>query len=641
MLDPIRRLLTEAGKAKQTRAFWQTVTEILSEYAGGARVELTYKGLSESGTLDAGAAGTDGETFLTDYHDAEGRHVSARFEGLPAGFPGEVLRSTIEIATHLAVMVARRSGLERERRLGTFLVELSRWLLAAPERELLLRYTLQSVTSLVDAQGAYIALRTAGADALRVAATVGQCAEFDALEIPIGASVTGRVVRTGEALLTDNVLDEPEAQRVLSPSGAARAAMIAPLRTSSGVAGAVGVVRYVRPGGEEPPPFQLVELQYLTAVAAYIAGGLELSEAVSGARAAAERAHAMVDGSPLPMVLVSRAGRVLQLNQAGCRLFGIPSEAQALDTHLEALGLSPSEISLHLVLTRARDGAPWHGRVLVTRPSGDRRLCDCTVTGLSGAGPDSLLVALYDRTDELRAQRDLIAREKLATVGEIASGVAHEVNNPLAAIRMEAELLGRASKDPETSTTAATITREVDRAARIVRSLLRLARRADTAPTRVQINDLVHDVAEIRQRVLRAESVEFRTELDQAAPPVLGLGQELQQVVINLVTNAEYAVRGRKPAIVQLTTQAREGWVRIVVQDSGPGIPREIRARIFDPFFTTKGPDEGTGLGLAICQRVVTDVGGKIWLEESQLGGAKFIVELPAAPEGVETSVIG
>src|SRR5438132_775181 len=394
MLDPIRRLLAEAGKAKQTRAFWQTVTDILSEYAGGARVELTYKGLSESGTLDAGAAGTDGETFLTDYHDAEGRHVSARFEGLPAGFPGEVLRSTIEIATHLAVMVARRSGLERERRLGTFLVELSRWLLAAPERELLLRYTLQSVTSLVDAQGAYVALRGVTPDTLRVASTVGQCVELDGAEIAVDASATGRVIRTGEPFLTDNIL-----------------------------------------------------------------------------------------------------------NEAACRLFGIPSEAQALGVHLEALGLSPSEISLHLVLARPRDGSPWHGRVLVTQPSGDRRICDCTITGVSGVGPDSLLVALYDRTDELRAQRELIAREKLATVGEIASGVAHEVNNPLAAIRMEAELLGRASKDPDTSTTAATITREVDRAARIVRSLLRLARRADTTPTRVQMNDLVHDVAEIRQRV--------------------------------------------------------------------------------------------------------------------------------------------
>jgi PAS domain S-box-containing protein len=640
MIDPIRRLLTAAGRAKQTRAFWQTAIEILSEWTG-ARVELRYKGLNEAGSVQTGAPGPDGEPFLTDYHDAEGRHVSARFEGLPAGFPSDALRLTIEVATHLAVMVARRSGLERERRLGTFLVELSRWLLAAPERELLLRYTLQSVTSLVEAHGAYVAERTSGADMLRVVATVGQCVELDGLEVAIDASATGRVVRTGEAFLTDNIQAEADAQPGLLLSEAARAAMIAPLRTSAGVVGAVAVVRYLRPGAEAPPPFALVELQYLTAVAAYIASGLELSEAVSGARAAAERAHAMVDGSPLPMALVDRGGRLLQLNQAGCRLFGIGAEAQALGTHLEALGLSPSEVSLHLVLARVRDGAPWHGRVLVTQPSGDRRLCDCTVTGLSGAGADSLLVALYDRTEELRAQRELIAREKLATVGEIASGVAHEVNNPLAAIRMEAELLGRASKDPETSTTAATITREVDRAARIVRSLLRLARRADTTPTRVQINDLVHDVAEIRQRVLRAESVEFRTGLDQSAPAVLGLGQELQQVVINLVTNAEYVVRGRRPAIVRLTTQAREGWVRLTVEDSGPGVPREIRGRIFDPFFTTKSPDEGTGLGLAICQRVVTEVGGKIWIEDSELGGAKFVVEMPAAPEQVVATTVG
>ena len=80
---------------------------------------------------------------------------------------------------------------------------------------------------------------------------------------------------------------------------------------------------------------------------------------------------------------------------------------------------------------------------------------------------------------------------------------------------------------------------------------------------------------------------------------------------------------------------------RLTVDDSGPGVPREIRGRIFDPFFTTKGPDEGTGLGLAICQRVVTEVGGKIWIEDSELGGARFVVELPAAPENVETRHIG
>ena len=129
--------------------------------------------------------------------------------------------------------------------------------------------------------------------------------------------------------------------------------------------------------------------------------------------------------------------------------------------------------------------------------------------------------------------------------------------------------------------------------------------------------------------------------MDGAAPAILGLGQELQQVVINLVTNAEHAIRGRQPAIIQMSTQAREGWVRLVVEDSGPGVPRDIRHRIFDPFFTTKGPDEGTGLGLAICQRVVNEVGGKLWLEDSALGGARFVVELPAAPEPFQETAVG
>ena len=352
-------------------------------------------------------------------------------------------------------------------------------------------------------------------------------------------------------------------------------------------------------------------------------------------------AHAILNGTPFPLALVDRDGHVERINEAACRLFGIAAEAKGLGKSLEGLGLSPSGMPLHVVVARALQGEPWHGRVLVTRGDGDRRICDCTVTGLSGVDSTDLLVALFDRTDELRAARELVAREKLATVGEIASGVAHEVNNPLAAIRMEAELLAGASGNPEVTAAAAGITREVDRAAHIVRSLLRLTRRTDAVPTRVQVNDVVRDIAEIRDRVLRSENVELRTDLDAAAPAVLGLGQDLQQVVINLVTNAEHAVRGRRPAIVHLMTQAREGWVQIVVEDSGPGVPPDVRHRIFDPFFTTKAPDEGTGLGLAICQRVVSEAGGKIWLEDSSLGGARFVVELPAAPESFESTTIG
>ena len=643
MSDPIATLLDAAERAESVPAFWQAVAQTLEgELRAPARV--AFRGLNDSGEVTAGAYTTG--TASVAITDAEGRRVEV-FIGRPLSEPDvQRVHNTLVSANHLAVMVGKRISLERERRLGTFIVELSRWLFAAPETELLLRYTMQGVTSLIDGQGGYVALRdTFGAapDTLTVVTAIGMAQDFEGHVLPMDKSTTGRVVRTGEAVMTTDASTEPDSSEAdWTNAERVRSALIAPLHTSSGVIGAIGVIRFRGSAEREPSPFTLTDLHYFTAVAAQIAGGLELSQAVAAARAAANRAGAMVNASPLPLALVDPYGRVQQLNEAGRAVFGLASDASAVGKHLDGLGLSTSELPLHAILAGRKDGEPWNGRVVVTQPAGDRRLCDCTITNLTGLGSPHLLVALYDRTDELRTQREMIAREKLATVGEIAGGVAHEVNNPLAAIRMEAELLGRGSSDPEVGAAASTIVREVDRAARIVRSLLRLARRADSTPVRVNINELIRDVAEIRQRVLRTENIEVVTALEGGSPIVLGLGQELQQVVINLVTNAEYAARSgtRNPAMVRVTSQERGGWVRVTVDDSGPGVPPAVRHRIFDPFFTTKGPDEGSGLGLSICQRVVAEVGGKIWLEESDLGGARFVVELPAAPERVDTGTV-
>jgi PAS domain S-box-containing protein len=642
MRDALQALLREATDAKRSADFWQAAANILSAWAGGARLSINYKGLNDTGSVTAGNDDRTGRSLTAHWHDPDGRKVETTLAGAPAALPVSELETAIEFASRLAVLVGRRAALERERRLGTFVVELSRWLLAAPETQLLLRYTLQSLMQLVDAQGAFVALRHADGDTVRISPALGDALPIESLILGLETSVTGRVIRTGEPIMTQDLRAEADANPVASAlMDKARAALLVPLRTSQGTVGAVGLLRSQTPAGQAPAPFSLQDLQYVSAVAAHIAGGIELSEAVAATRAAADRAGAMVDGSPLPMALVDGGGTIRQLNEAAIRIFGVRDKTAAIGHHLEKLGLSPAGLTVRLMLSGRQQGQPWHGRVLVTQESGDRRICDCTVTDLRGLGSQDLLVALYDRTDELRAQRELIAREKLATVGEIASGVAHEVNNPLAAIRMEAELLGRSTRDTEASTAAATIVREVDRAARIVRSLLRLARRADNTPVRIQLNDLVRDVAEIRQRVLRADNIEVRTRMDHAAEAVLGLGQELQQVVINLMTNAEHAVRGRPNAVIELATEARgTDWVRLTVEDSGPGVPPEVRGRIFDPFFTTKNPDEGSGLGLSICQRVVAEVGGRIWLDVSgTLGGARFIVELPAAP--LRDGVIG
>src|SRR5881396_2325046 len=636
MRDALQALLREASDAKRSADFWRAAAGVVSQWAGGARLTIAYKGLNETGTVAAGADDRSGRSLTAIWRDPDGRQVDATLAGAPPSLPASELEAAIEFACRLAVMVGRRAALERERRLGSFVVELARWLLAAPETQLLLRYTLQSLMELVEAQGAFVALKQPDGENLRISPALGEATPVDGLILGLDASATGRVVRTGEPIMTADLRSESDASPIVRAlAEGVRAALIAPLRISQGTVGAVGLLRYQAAGAPPTPPFSLHDLHYVSAVAAHIAGGIALSEAVAATRAAADRAHAMVDASPLPMALVDTAGTVRQLNGAAMQVFGLETKEAAVGKHLEKLGLSPSGITVRLMLAGRGEGQPWHGRVLVTRGTGEgeRRICDCTVTDLRGLGSQDLLVALYDRTDELRAQRELIAREKLATVGEIASGVAHEVNNPLAAIRMEAELLGRSTKDEEASTAAAAIVREVDRAARIVRSLLRLARRADITPVRIQLNELVRDVAEIRQRVLRADSIEVRTRMDQAAEAVLGLGQELQQVVINLMTNAEHAVHGRPNAVIELATEARNDWVRLTVEDSGPGVPAEVRSRIFDPFFTTKSPDEGSGLGLSICQRVVAEVGGRIWLEDSEaLGGARFVVELPAAP---------
>ncbi|HYR31070.1 MAG TPA: GAF domain-containing protein, partial [Gemmatimonadales bacterium] len=246
---PIAELLAKVGDAATPREYWERVAEILSSRAGGASIHLRYNGLNDSGEVTAGGAARAGDVETLTVTDAEGRRVELAMTGAPMGLPLPELRAELEVANQLAVLVGRRTALERERRLGTFLVELSRWLLAAPETELLLRYTLMSLTKLVEAQGAYVALRE-GDEPLRVATAVGRAQDLQNVTFPVEASTTGRVTRTGQPLVTEDITAEPDSHPgAIALAADARAAMIAPLQTSHGVIGAVAVIRYLETDG--------------------------------------------------------------------------------------------------------------------------------------------------------------------------------------------------------------------------------------------------------------------------------------------------------------------------------------------------------------------------------------------------------
>src|SRR5213594_5245140 len=269
MREALQALLRQASDAKRSADFWRGAATILSDWAGGARLAIRYQGINESGTVAAGADDRSGRSITAEWRDPEGRRVEATLAGAPPALPISELEAAIEFCSRLAVMVGRRAALERERRLGSFVVELARWLLAAPETQLLLRYTLQSLMELVDAQGAFVALKQPDGENLRISPALGGASQLEGLIVGLESSATGRVVRTGEALMSADLRAEQDASPIATRlAEGVRAALIAPLRLSHGPVGAVGLVRIQAADAPATPPFSLHELQYVSAVAA-------------------------------------------------------------------------------------------------------------------------------------------------------------------------------------------------------------------------------------------------------------------------------------------------------------------------------------------------------------------------------------
>ncbi len=220
---------------------------------------------------------------------------------------------------------------------------------------------------------------------------------------------------------------------------------------------------------------------------------------------------------------------------------------------------------------------------------------------------------------------------KLAAAGELLAGVTHELNNPLAAVLSLAELLAeRGDLEGEVRDDLQEIRREAQRAAHIVRQLLAFVRRHDPLHLPVEVNPLVRDTIGLRRGALRLAGIEVNLELGNV-PPVSGDEHQLQQMLLNLFTNAEHALAciTDRARTLRVSTRRASTGVELVVRDNGPGIPPDLLPRIFDPFVTTKRGGEGTGLGLSIVARVVREHGGKVRGANHADGGAVFTVFLP------------
>jgi C4-dicarboxylate-specific signal transduction histidine kinase len=230
-------------------------------------------------------------------------------------------------------------------------------------------------------------------------------------------------------------------------------------------------------------------------------------------------------------------------------------------------------------------------------------------------------------------QQQVVRQERLAAIGVLVSGVAHELNNPLQAILGFAELLQMQKGMPEQARADLTlIQKESARASAIIRNLSRFGRQM-SEPSPVRCREVVASVLELRQR--KMEELNIRVEVhERSTATVMAIFTELQQVLLNFAINAEQAIVHSNPAKREVTirTGDRDGWAWIEVEDSGPGVPAEHEAKLFQPFYTTKPVGEGTGLGLSVSYDIVRSHGGRIGYRRAPAGGAIFFFELPIVP---------
>src|SRR5712664_1555422 len=526
----------------------------------------------------------------------------------------------------------RRAAEELNRRLSELfsLQELSYVLSDSLELDRTVEQVVRYAVRFLDAQGALLALvGEAAGDPLQVAAAEGTLSALRGRTIP--GDDKGLVARsTGREHLELVRNSGPEPTEVINGVQAAAAAAV-PLRSHGAVIGTL-LITDPREG-----VFVREDVRLLSTLATHAAVVIANARFFEMVRRAKEQWETAFDALSEGIAVVDDEGRVRRANRALAGLLGGPLPSVVGASLGEALlGKSHALADLLSAARRGERPAP-----LVARSDRLRRALRVNAARIPGATTEqSTVVLVEDVTEQQALETQLVQSEKLAAVGQLVSGVAHELNNPLTSIAGLSEfLLEQKELGKKDRGHLQVIQEQAERASRIVRNLLTFARKGAAERVPVDLNDVIRRTLSLTSYDLKLKDIVVERELSGALPDVFGDRHGLQQVVLNLVTNAAHAVaenpRERRREITVSTWF--DGLVHLRVADTGPGIPDEILQSVFTPFFTTKEPGKGTGLGLSITYSIVESHGGHITIEPAGTtgggrSGAAFRVDLPPAP---------
>jgi two-component system NtrC family sensor kinase len=527
----------------------------------------------------------------------------------------------------------RRAAEELNRRLSELfsLQELSYVLSDSLELDRIVEQVVRYAVRFLDAQGALLALvGDAPGDPIQIAAAEGTLSGLRGRKIaPDDAGLVARATGRDHLELVRN--SGPEPTSVVSGFEAVAAAAV-PLRSHGAVIGTL-VITDPREGQFVPEDVRL--LSTLATHAAVVIANARFFEMV---RRAKDQWETAFDALSEGIAVVDTDGIVRRANRSLASLLGVPVSTlvgTALGDALLGAGKSQALSELLAGTRRGDRAAP-----LIVRSERLHRTVRVNAAHIAGAGfEQSVVVLVEDVTEQQALETQLVQSEKLAAVGQLVSGVAHELNNPLTSIAGLSEfLLEQKELGKKDRGHLQVIQEQAERAGRIVRNLLTFARKGTGERALVDLNDVIRRTLSLTAYDLKLKDITVTRELSGALPEVLGDRHGLQQVVLNLVTNAAQAVAENpreRPREITVSTWF-DSQVHLRVADSGPGIPEHVLQNVFTPFFTTKEPGQGTGLGLSITYSIVESHGGHLTIEPPPAGGgAAFRVDLPPAPADV------
>ena len=347
------------------------------------------------------------------------------------------------------------------------------------------------------------------------------------------------------------------------------------------------------------------------------------------------------EGSMDIIMVLDLQGRFLDINQAGLNVLGYPSKDELLAKATFADLIVPPPNPSQLMEEVAVAGFCKDLECRVQNREGETLtwLLSLTVSRKTDGEIGGFESIAKDITHRKKMEQQLLQADRLASLGELSAGVAHEVNNPLGMILGYTQLLLR--NEPENTQDFQDL-KIIEKHARncksIVEDLLKFARNAETKKGVLQVNDLVREVISVVEHQFTLDNVTIETKLDNSIPVLCADGEKLKQVFMNLLMNAKQAMTGQGRIKISTDYHSSRNQVNVTVADSGAGIPPKILEKIFDPFFTTKPTGEGTGLGLSVSYGIIKDHHGEINVQSTPGKGSTFIITFPVTLDEQENS---